>query len=111
MELTPTAAAFLRNAFSTADRDLDGVLSPSEQDELFSTAPSKCAAVCRVQLSSDTQDRVSSLAPDSQDSVSRPQQNRPGGRLAVLSGQIFTLSGRLAVRMPHLPCAYVQLAF
>jgi len=45
VELTPTAAAFLRNAFSTADRDLDGVLSPSEQDELFSTAPSKCA-VC-----------------------------------------------------------------
>ena len=44
VELTPTAASFLRNAFSTADRDLDGVLSPSEQDELFSTAPSKCAA-------------------------------------------------------------------
>ena len=48
VELTPAATAFLRNAFTTADRDLDGVLSPSEQDELFSTAPAKCAISARV---------------------------------------------------------------
>jgi hypothetical protein len=41
VELTPVATAFLRSAFASADRDLDGVLSPSEQDELFSTAPAK----------------------------------------------------------------------
>ena len=43
VELTSAARAFLRGAFSAADRDGDALLSAAELDELFSTAPAKCA--------------------------------------------------------------------
>ena len=43
MELTPAAKAFLRTAFTGADRDGDALLSPQELKELFETAPDKCA--------------------------------------------------------------------
>lgn len=54
VELTEAARAFLVAAFQRADRDADGALSPSDCDELFSTAPAACAAApcplerCRV---------------------------------------------------------------
>ena len=41
VELAPLAKQFLRAAFSAADVDRDELLSPAEQEELFSTAPSK----------------------------------------------------------------------
>ncbi len=52
LELTEAARAFLVAAFQRADRDADGALSPSDCDELFSTAPAACAAMLDGPLSS-----------------------------------------------------------
>lgn len=43
VELAPAGLAFLEAAFAEHDRDGDGVLSPAEQDDMFSTAPSRRA--------------------------------------------------------------------
>lgn len=50
VELAPKAKQFLRAAFVAADVDRDELLSPAELDELFSTAPSKCAQLSTPSL-------------------------------------------------------------
>ncbi len=42
VELGREGAAFLEQRFGEFDRDGDGVLSPAEQDDMFSTAPCRC---------------------------------------------------------------------
>lgn len=42
VELTREGTAFLEQRFGEFDRDGDGVLSAAEQDDMFSTAPSRC---------------------------------------------------------------------
>ena len=43
VELTPHGIRFLEDAFAEYDRDGDGVLSAAEQDDMFSTAPTRYA--------------------------------------------------------------------
>jgi hypothetical protein len=47
VELTASGLAFFSEAFRTFDRNGDGLLSPSEQEEMFATAPSRCARSTR----------------------------------------------------------------
>ena len=41
VELTEVAKEFLRVRFEEFDRDKDGILSPAEQDDMYSTSPSR----------------------------------------------------------------------
>ncbi len=41
VELTEVAKEFLRVRFEEFDRDKDEILSPAEQDDMFSTSPSR----------------------------------------------------------------------
>ena len=41
VELTEDAKEFLNARFEEFDKDRDGVLSPAEQDDMYSTAPSR----------------------------------------------------------------------
>ena len=43
VELTDFAKEFLNARFTEFDKDKDGILSPSEQDDMYSTSPSRSA--------------------------------------------------------------------
>ena len=41
VELTEVAVEFLSARFEEFDKDRDGILSPAEQDDMYSTSPSR----------------------------------------------------------------------
>ena len=45
VELTEVAKEFLSARFEEFDLDKDGILSPAEQDVMYSTSPSRCAGL------------------------------------------------------------------
>lgn len=45
VELTLQGVAFLEQRFGEFDADADDVLSAAEQEDMFSTAPSRCTTV------------------------------------------------------------------
>ena len=86
MELAEAARAFLVAAFQRADRDADGALSPSDCDELFSTAPAACAAVLGVPLSAAWVPAHACLRQDAAASPSASPEAQGGCLLCPLLG-------------------------